>query len=322
MTLRSTIVATRWPLRISCDYWPDARKPAHRDRRNCSRIPVAMCWFIWRVMAAMDFWNFKIQRKSPTMSWPMPLNKCGRSNVTMKYFSWLIRVRRRRCTRNSIRQIFWRWPAVWWARIRFRYVPYSVRCIVYNWLTTFPIFRFAVQHHVDPAIGVYIIDRYTYYALDFLERVEPNSQRTIGEFVSAYHWTEDFWCENALILIASLVDFSWRSARKVFASQRSAFAKICTRKTQIRCQLPISSARCDQPKCHPVKLTSPWQLIRESREYIFSMLFYSPTHSILFLFSAHSIWTTARKILNQRFNQNLMYFLNNFPVGYFRSWSK
>lgn len=39
------------------------------------------------------------------------------------------------------------------------------------------------QHHVDPAIGVYIIDRYTYYALEFLERVEPNSKRTIGEFV-------------------------------------------------------------------------------------------------------------------------------------------
>lgn len=40
------------------------------------------------------------------------------------------------------------------------------------------------QHHVDPAIGVYIIDRYTYYALEFLEKVEINSKRTIGEFVS------------------------------------------------------------------------------------------------------------------------------------------
>lgn len=40
------------------------------------------------------------------------------------------------------------------------------------------------QHHVDPAIGVYIIDRYTYYALDFLERVEPDSRKTLGEFVS------------------------------------------------------------------------------------------------------------------------------------------
>ena len=40
------------------------------------------------------------------------------------------------------------------------------------------------QHHVDPAIGVYIIDRYTYYALDFLEKVTPNSDKTMGQFVS------------------------------------------------------------------------------------------------------------------------------------------
>lgn len=43
---------------------------------------------------------------------------------------------------------------------------------------------YCLQHHVDPAIGVYIIDRYTYYALDFLERVEPDSRKTLGEFVS------------------------------------------------------------------------------------------------------------------------------------------
>ena len=29
----------------------------------------------------------------------------------------------------------------------------------------------SLSHHVDPAIGVYIIDRYTYYALEFLETV-------------------------------------------------------------------------------------------------------------------------------------------------------
>ena len=44
--------------------------------------------------------------------------------------------------------------------------------------------KFPLQHHVDPAIGVYIIDRYTYYALEFLENVDAESQRTIGEFVS------------------------------------------------------------------------------------------------------------------------------------------
>jgi glycosylphosphatidylinositol transamidase (GPIT) subunit GPI8 len=46
---------------------------------------------------------------------------------------------------------------------------------------------FLFQHHVDPAIGVYIIDRYTYYVLDFLERVEPDSTKTMAEFVSKWY---------------------------------------------------------------------------------------------------------------------------------------
>ncbi|KAF2892465.1 hypothetical protein ILUMI_13684 [Ignelater luminosus] len=42
----------------------------------------------------------------------------------------------------------------------------------------------SLSHHVDPAIGVYIIDRYTYYALEFLERVNASSDKTIGEFLT------------------------------------------------------------------------------------------------------------------------------------------
>lgn len=42
----------------------------------------------------------------------------------------------------------------------------------------------SLSHHIDPAIGVYIIDRYTYNALEFLERVEWNSKKTMGDFVS------------------------------------------------------------------------------------------------------------------------------------------
>lgn len=45
---------------------------------------------------------------------------------------------------------------------------------------------YVFQHHVDSAIGVYIIDRYTYYVLEFLENVHPNSQRTMSEFVSYF----------------------------------------------------------------------------------------------------------------------------------------
>ncbi|CAI9716935.1 GPI-anchor transamidase-like [Octopus vulgaris] len=41
----------------------------------------------------------------------------------------------------------------------------------------------SLSHHVDPAIGVYVIDRYTYYALEFLEQVTPTSKKTLGQFL-------------------------------------------------------------------------------------------------------------------------------------------
>nr|CAB3264863.1 GPI-anchor transamidase [Phallusia mammillata] len=39
----------------------------------------------------------------------------------------------------------------------------------------------SLSHHVDPAIGVYIIDRYTYHLLEFLERVSPGSKETMEQ---------------------------------------------------------------------------------------------------------------------------------------------
>lgn len=39
----------------------------------------------------------------------------------------------------------------------------------------------SLSHHEDPAIGVHVIDRYTYYVLQFLEGVKPNSKATVGE---------------------------------------------------------------------------------------------------------------------------------------------
>ncbi|XP_047115455.1 putative GPI-anchor transamidase isoform X3 [Schistocerca piceifrons] len=41
----------------------------------------------------------------------------------------------------------------------------------------------SLSHHADPAIGVYIIDRYTYYALEFLEKIEPGSSKTMAQFL-------------------------------------------------------------------------------------------------------------------------------------------
>nr|CAG4640921.1 EOG090X07K0 [Eulimnadia texana] len=41
----------------------------------------------------------------------------------------------------------------------------------------------SLSHHVDPAIGVYIIDRYTYYALEFLEHVTQTSNHSLAQFL-------------------------------------------------------------------------------------------------------------------------------------------
>lgn len=40
----------------------------------------------------------------------------------------------------------------------------------------------SLSHHVDPSIGVYIIDRFTYYALEFLENVTPTSNQAMRLF--------------------------------------------------------------------------------------------------------------------------------------------
>ncbi|GFN85251.1 GPI-anchor transamidase [Plakobranchus ocellatus] len=40
----------------------------------------------------------------------------------------------------------------------------------------------SLSHHVDPALGVYVIDRYTYYALEFLESVKLGSKKTMAQF--------------------------------------------------------------------------------------------------------------------------------------------
>ncbi|GIY08143.1 GPI-anchor transamidase [Caerostris extrusa] len=41
----------------------------------------------------------------------------------------------------------------------------------------------SLSHHGDPTIGVYVIDRYTYYALDFLEKINKGSTKTMGQFL-------------------------------------------------------------------------------------------------------------------------------------------
>lgn len=41
----------------------------------------------------------------------------------------------------------------------------------------------SLSHHGDPTIGVYVIDRFTYYALMYLEEVTPNNTKTMAQFL-------------------------------------------------------------------------------------------------------------------------------------------
>lgn len=51
----------------------------------------------------------------------------------------------------------------------------------------------SLSHHVDRSIGVYIIDRYTYYVLEFLENVQPASNHTLQQFVIQFHFQFAFF---------------------------------------------------------------------------------------------------------------------------------
>lgn len=37
---------------------------------------------------------------------------------------------------------------------------------------------------MDNSIGVYVIDRFTYYTLEFLETIDQNSKKTINDLVN------------------------------------------------------------------------------------------------------------------------------------------
>ena len=39
---------------------------------------------------------------------------------------------------------------------------------------------------MDSSIGVYVIDRFTYHTLEFLEKVNQNSNKTIKELVRSF----------------------------------------------------------------------------------------------------------------------------------------
>ncbi|KJE96721.1 GPI-anchor transamidase, partial [Capsaspora owczarzaki ATCC 30864] len=45
------------------------------------------------------------------------------------------------------------------------------------------------SHHADPVLGVAVVDRFTYHALEFLESVRPDSSATIADFFKVFDWS-------------------------------------------------------------------------------------------------------------------------------------
>lgn len=43
---------------------------------------------------------------------------------------------------------------------------------------------YSVQHQPDLAIGVHLMDRYTFYLLEFLEDIQPASKANMNDLVS------------------------------------------------------------------------------------------------------------------------------------------
>jgi phosphatidylinositol glycan class K len=47
-----------------------------------------------------------------------------------------------------------------------------------------PLGKKSYSHHLDEDLGVTVIDRFTYYSLEFLENIKKDSKATLDELVS------------------------------------------------------------------------------------------------------------------------------------------
>lgn len=104
----------------------------------------------------------------------------------------------------------------------------------------------SLSHHIDPAIGVYVIDRYTYYALEFLEKVTSQSKHTLGELFKVCPRSQ---CKST---VTTRTDLFQRDPNKVlvtdfFGSVRNVelFAKPET----LLQKKEVSAETCDKDSC-------------------------------------------------------------------------
>ena len=106
--------------------------------------------------------------------------------------------------------------------------------------------------------GVYIIDRYTYYALEFLEGVERGSKKTMGQFLEV--------CPQRLCMstVGNRTDLFARDPYKVpitdfFGSVRSVqLTQSILELPEVTTTIPTSASgdqSCDSQSCETVEKT-------------------------------------------------------------------
>lgn len=124
----------------------------------------------------------------------------------------------------------------------------------------------SLSHHVDPAIGVYIIDRFTYYALEFLEKVTPDSKKTLAQFlqvcpkqvcISTVGVRRDLYKRDPNNVL--ITEF-FGSVRNVELTNQLLDLPLCKKADQIQINDSIESETRDEGNSTPKKLVFANQL--------------------------------------------------------------
>ena len=150
-------------------------------------------------MEGTSFLSFKMSKKSAVMTWPMPSHKCTKrkgkrsSHITLcfkfgiplditKSYSWLTHVKQTHFTKGNSENkialsISLNLSLLRKKKIRF----YSPNVLA---IGSSRYKENSYSHHLDSGIGISVIDRFTFYTLEFFEQVTSETNKTIYDLVS------------------------------------------------------------------------------------------------------------------------------------------
>lgn len=115
----------------------------------------------------------------------------------------------------------------------------------------------SLSHHVDPELGVYMVDRYTYHLLEFMESVSPNSAKKLSEIKKVCPTQQ---CISTPVNRFDLLKPERRSSAKVtdfFGSER----KMIPLTTKATAKVTMKETREDKVPSQVVKSLSVAEII-------------------------------------------------------------